>query len=64
MSKPTYIPPYKFKGPKLPENYYDMVCPYTVSPPGTIMFDNVPVKPKYPEPRNGMQKNLRSGKEN
>ena len=59
--KKTYTPPYKLKGPKVPQDYREMVCPYVEAPPGTIQFDNVPVKPKYPAPRNRLQQQLRAG---
>lgn len=47
--KPGYTPPYKFKLPKSPENYYDIICPYTPFVRGTIKFDGAPIK--FAKPR-------------
>jgi hypothetical protein len=57
--KKSYTPPYKFKGPKAPENAYDVVCPYWASPGKNIQWDFEPIR--FAKPRLPLQKQIRTG---
>jgi hypothetical protein len=54
-----YTPPYKFKGPKAPENRYEIICPYLASTSKNIQFDFEPIT--FAKPRLPIQKQLKAG---
>jgi hypothetical protein len=55
--KRAYTPPYRFKGPKVGEDAYDIVCPYFASAKKNIQFAFEPIRFAAPRLSKSMYKN-------